>query len=474
MSEILVLGGGLNGLSVALLLARDGHEVTVLERDNASPPAAPEAAWEHWERRGVNQFRMLHVMLPRWRAEMERELPDVLSELESWGGLRFNLVARQPVERTGGWRAGDEQFETVTGRRPVLEAALAAVANRTPGIQVRRGVAVTGLVTTHDTGAGAGVPCVGGALVAGGDTVRADLVADTCGRRSPLPAWLDAVGAAAPIDQREDSGFVYYGRHFRSDDGALPEARTSLLTAHESLSILTLPADNGTWGVGFITSARDRPLRALRDEQTWDRLLSHYPESAHWRGDAPLAPGVAVMAGIEDRHRSLVVDGRPVVTGIVAVGDSWACTNPSLGRGASIGLLHACLLRDLLRDIETADAEKFACRFHESTCNEIEPLYRMTLDFDRHRLAEIEADIQGAQYEPDDPAWAITKAMSSGATADSDVLRAFVSIAALLATPQEVLSAPGLFERVVATGAAAPRYPGAGPDRGQILRIIEP
>ena len=54
------------------------------------------------------------------------------------------------------------------------------------------------------------------------------------------------------------------------------------------------------------------------------------------------------MAKIEDRIRSLVVDGRPVATGVLTVGDSWACTNPSVGRGISIGMLHAVALRDTL------------------------------------------------------------------------------------------------------------------------------
>ena len=40
MAEILVLGAGLDGLSTAMLLARDGHQVTVLERDPAEPPPA--------------------------------------------------------------------------------------------------------------------------------------------------------------------------------------------------------------------------------------------------------------------------------------------------------------------------------------------------------------------------------------------------------------------------------------------------
>jgi glycine/D-amino acid oxidase-like deaminating enzyme len=38
MPRILVLGAGVCGLASALMLARDGHEVTVLERDGAPPP----------------------------------------------------------------------------------------------------------------------------------------------------------------------------------------------------------------------------------------------------------------------------------------------------------------------------------------------------------------------------------------------------------------------------------------------------
>jgi phytoene dehydrogenase-like protein len=35
MARILVLGGGVCGLTAGMLLSRDGHEVTVLERDSA-------------------------------------------------------------------------------------------------------------------------------------------------------------------------------------------------------------------------------------------------------------------------------------------------------------------------------------------------------------------------------------------------------------------------------------------------------
>jgi len=76
MARILVLGSGLGGLCTAMLLARDGHEVTVLERDPDGPPRPEDtdAAWADWQRRGVNQFRLPHFMLPRWWQQVRSEL----------------------------------------------------------------------------------------------------------------------------------------------------------------------------------------------------------------------------------------------------------------------------------------------------------------------------------------------------------------------------------------------------------------
>jgi len=65
MAKIVVAGGGACGLAAALMLAADAHEVTVLERDPAPPAESLDAAWLEWERRGVNQFRLLHLFAPR-------------------------------------------------------------------------------------------------------------------------------------------------------------------------------------------------------------------------------------------------------------------------------------------------------------------------------------------------------------------------------------------------------------------------
>ena len=468
VAEILVLGAGLGGLSTAMLLVRGGHQVTVLERDPAEPPPAAQA-WEAWERRGINQFRLPHLTLPRWRAQMEQELPEVLDELTAVGGLRVNMLASLPETRRGPLRDGDERFETVTARRPVLEAAVAAVAGRTPGVTIRRGVAATGLLA--DPLPGTQTPHVQGVLTAGGRTVRADLVVDCGGRRSALGSWLEAVGARRPAEEREDCGFVYYARHFRTTTGELPAARANVLQHYNSVSLLTLPADNGTWSVVFTTSSRDPALRALRDPSRWNAALARYPLVAAWGEGEPIT-GVDAIAGIEDRHRRLVVDDRPVATGVVAVGDAWACTNPSLGRGAAIGLLHASCLRDVLRDVDPGDPEKLARRFDEATTTVVEPLYRMTVGFDRHRLAEIAADVDGTPYVTDDLGWLVGKATFAASLTDPDITRAYLSLASLLVTPDELFATPGLVDRVLQLGAGAPNYPLPGPSRQELLATI--
>ena len=467
MAEVVIIGGGLTGQAAAMLLAADGHHVTVLERDPSPPAATATEAWESWERRGVNQFRMLHYFLPRFRQVVEAELPEVAAELDASGALRMNPFDGMPVAMSGGRRDDDARFAALTGRRPVVEAAIGRVAARTPGVDVRRGVAVKGLLASDD--GTDGVPHVVGVVTEEGDDVRADLVVDAAGRRSALPRLLAGIGARAPVEELEDSGFVYYGRHFRSADGSVPPMFGPGLMPYDSVSTLTLPADNGTWGVGLVTSAGDPALRAARDPDVWTRVIGSYPLVAHWLDGEPISD-VDVMAKIEDRHRSFVVDGVPIATGVVPLGDSWACTNPSVGRGASIGVVHACALRDTLRRLAPADARDLAIAWHEATTERVEPYYRDTLTFDRHRLAEIDAQIAGVPYETDDPAWLLGQALASAAGKDPDLLRGQLEIVSLLARGIDVLSRPGVAERVLELGATGDPLP--GPSRAELLALV--
>jgi hypothetical protein len=104
-----------------------------------------------------------------------------------------------------------------------------------------------------------------------GEELQADLVIDCSGRRSALPSWLEALGARPPVDEVEDSGFIYLARHFRSRDGELPFALGPLLQSYGSISVLTLPADDATWSVTLVARSGDRALLGLKDASRWSR-----------------------------------------------------------------------------------------------------------------------------------------------------------------------------------------------------------
>jgi hypothetical protein len=102
----------------------------------------------------------------------------------------------------------------------------------------------------------------------------------------------------------------------------------------------------------------------------------------------------------------------------------------------------------------------------------VEPWYRDTLEGDRHRLAEIDALIGGAEYRPGDPGWEIGQALAAAAFKDADCLRGFVSVAMVLSRGADVAARPGLLDKVIALGAGWRDEPLPAPSRGELLSIV--
>ena len=52
------------------------------------------------------------------------------------------------------------------------------------------------------------------------------------------------------------------------------------------------------------------------------------------------------------------------------------------------------------------------------------------------------------------------------------MLRAYTSVAALTAMPADVLAEPGMLDKVITVGSAAPRYSAPGPARAELLAAV--
>lgn len=462
MPDVIVVGGGPTGLTAAMKFAASGASVTVLERDPAPVPGSPTEAWERWERRAVPQFRQVHYLQPGGRWTLEQHLPSVVDELRGVGAVELHpdviFCAPEPVATP------DPRHATLTtSRRPVLELAFARAAARTPGVEVRRGAVVESLVAGPE--AITGIPHVVGVRLASGETLLADLVADAAGRRSPVGQMIVELGGSEMPTRSTEVGFVYTTRYYR---GELPEYRVEMLSPLGSISALTMHGDDGHWGATLYSHPADKPFRRLRDPEVFERVYRLLPDHAHWIDGDPITDP-ASMTSTSNLIREFVVDGVPAATGVLPLGDAFAFTNPSIGRGIAIGIIHSV---DVIDEVVPVldDPAAVASAWKAATDRRARPFVEATIEYDRIRAPEVEAAMEGRTFEHTDPAALGFIAMDNARHRDQFVYENFRDVATLRATTGEVLARAGVFERVLELGAEP--WNRAQPTRPQLLAAV--
>jgi 2-polyprenyl-6-methoxyphenol hydroxylase-like FAD-dependent oxidoreductase len=466
MARIVVIGGGLIGLATAVMVAKQGHDVTVLERDPDPLPPGPREAWDSWRRLGVMQFRQPHILLPQGKRVLDTELPEVARALQDAGAASCRVLpALPPAIADRAPRPGDGKFTTLNARRPVLEHALATVADK--WVETRRGARAVGLLTC-------GSRRVTGVRLHDGRDLAADLVIDAMGRASPLPVWLNAAGAGEMPERAEHRGFTYYSRFFRARRGGEPPVLAGTRTPFGCYSIMTFPSDARTWSVTVAVASRDRALSALRGEAGWTRLVSASPPHARLIDGEPIT-GVLAAGGLISRIRNLVSRGVPAATGVLPVGDSWACTNPSLGRGVTFGLMHAVIINEAVAG-HLGEPLALSLAYDRLTRERLLPWYRNSAALDAQRLEHIAAVIEGRPprqpAEPPDYAAAVLRDVLTAAMRDADVFRAYQEMLVMLAPPREIFSRLGLMEKIAETAAGHQPWTAPGPSRAEVLQML--
>lgn len=491
MAKIGIIGGGIAGLGAALALARDGHDVTVLEQDATPLPPTAVEAFERWERRGAPQVRHSHAFLARLRNLLRDRVPDVLDALLRGGAYEIRITDSLPpgIEDRAP-RPGDEDLALLGCRRLTFEWVLRRVAEAEPGLRFVHGARVVGLcgVRAKD----AAPPRVTGVRARRGEgaeeTLAFDVVLDASGRRSPLAGWLAELGAGPIPDQVEDCGIFYSSRFYRLRDGAEEPPPDGPIGADLGyMKFAVFAGDARIFSVTLAAAPNDEVLRRVLRPGPFEAAACAIPTVARWLEPGRSEPisGVHGMAGLRNRRRRFVREGEPLVLGLHVIGDAAIHSNPLYGRGCALAFVHAFGAADVLRE-QGDDARGAALALADFTKREIEPWWKAAVAQDREARAMAQAMLRGedaaaagAPLASNDPRAFLRSVLREGLLpalrTDATVLRAFLRNFNLLDPPESLLANGDVIGRVLAIWRARetrPAAPPLGPTREEMLRVV--
>ena len=189
----------------------------------------------------------------------------------------------------------------------------------------------------------------------------------------------------------------------------------------------------------------DRELMALRNVDAWEAAVRTLTPLEPWTEDGLADPitDVEAMARLTNRIRRFVVDGEPVATGLVVIGDAAMTTNPWYGKGCAQAGIAAEALSAALRE-HGRDRVGVALAMDEAMRTELEPHYVASCMQDADRIKLHTALHEGS--DPD-PAAAATRdfilnGLIPATRVDPDVFRAFFRSFNMLDDPNALVGRP--------------------------------
>ena len=465
--RVFVLGGGVAGMGAALLLAREGHDVTLVDRDPPSSDVTADGTFAAAERPTVPQFRQPHNFLGLGRQLLHDRLPDVYQRLLEVGAGEIDQSAFLPPGTES--EPGDEDLVVVLCRRPVFDAVLRNAVDAEPDLDVRR-AKVTGL--TADGGR------ITGVVLDEDEEVACDLLVDSMGRSSHLPRWLAEGGFRTPSEVVADCGLLYFSRHFRVHVGAQMPRFTTLLAGPRGdigfLSHSVFVGDNRTFCICIMPAATDRDLRALRDEQAFMRVARLLPGYLDWIAPdiaEPITP-VLAMGAIRNLMRSYVTEREPVAPGVVAIGDALLHTNPTSAFGASQSLEHAVVLSAVLS--EASDPTEVGLGFHERVREAAMKRFEAVAVEDRDRLSMYSGEPIDVTDPRDSVPLFLRLIMPRVAIGDAELLRAVLRRVNMIESPDVLANDTQMLDqgRRLFLGSGISEAPVAQPSRADVLEAL--
>jgi 2-polyprenyl-6-methoxyphenol hydroxylase-like FAD-dependent oxidoreductase len=429
-----VVGAGPTGLFTAIALARRGRDVVVVDRD-PGPPSDLETVWQ---RKGVMQFHHAHTFRGPVVDALRAELPDVLDDLVT-AGATVATADNRPLAML----CRRSTFDRALWNRAAEQRGLTLVCGHVDRIE-------------QDGGRAVGVRV-------DGRTLPADVVIDASGRAS---RFTDGI---RPQAEGGDCGAVYVTRQYRLFESADPGPMNSpigLSLGFPGYWAIAFLHDNGAFSITFIHDGADKRLRQLRRDDVFDDAVRAIPLLSDWIDPSRAQPISRALPGgrLYNTYRGqLDTAGRPVLPGLISVGDAVCTTTPLAGRGVTLSLMQA---RQLVRILDRHDGDitTATMQFDRWCVRRIRPW------FDDHRYADADRMRRWSGGEVDTARRLPSDLIVAAANADPALKPLVADYTTMAALPASLTPAHDRAVQIYARGWRPP-VPD-GPTRAELSEVV--
>jgi 2-polyprenyl-6-methoxyphenol hydroxylase-like FAD-dependent oxidoreductase len=420
--------------------------VTVVDRD--ALPAGLEG------RRAVPQGRHAHALLPHGQACLDALLPGFSAGLVAAGAptcaaleeMRFVIGGHQLARASMG-------TSSILASRPFIEGHVRRRIRELPQVTVIDRCDALGLTTSRDGERVTGVRILRHADGSAEETLASDLVVAATGRAGRIPAWLEALGYPAPMEERLDVGVSYASRQLSLPADPLEGDKFVLIGARPGhpRTLFLFAQEGGRWILalggygpahrppsdpdGFVafaaTVAPPDVLEAIDAAEVADEIATHrFPASVRRRYDR--------------------LSKFPA--GLLVAGDAICSFNPTYGQGMTVAAAQALALRGCLE----RGGRDLARRFFAAASVPIDHAWELSVGADL-ALPEIEGR-RSARVRLIN---AYLRRLRATAEHDPAVAGAFIAVVGMLERPPHVLR-PAIAARVAHVARAPfPRASGS-------------